>query len=76
MAAEISGGPIGEKRGKMSFLNAEKALRKAAQEKYCLGAYNVDNMESTRALGKATEEERAPIIIEAGEHAVEGIRRK
>jgi len=55
----------------MSLLNTEKALKRATEEKYSICAFNVDTLEYIRAIVQAAEEERAPIIIEAVEQAIE-----
>lgn len=57
----------------MSLLNTEEALRQATEQRYCLGAYNVDTLDYMRAIVQAAEEERTPIIIEAGEQAIKGM---
>lgn len=45
-------------------------LLKAKKEKYCLAAFNFDNLEMLKAIIEACEEENSPVIIMATESAV------
>lgn len=45
-------------------------LHKAQKGKYAIGAFNVNNMEMLQAVVNAAEKERAPVIIQTTENAI------
>jgi fructose-bisphosphate aldolase class II len=55
----------------MPLMNTKEMLKKATKEKFSLCAYNVDTFDYIRAVIQAAEEERAPIIVETVEQAIE-----
>lgn len=55
----------------MSLMNTREMLKKATEEKFSICAYNVDTLDYIRAIIQAAEEERAPIIVETVEQAIE-----
>ena len=48
----------------MALVNTLDMMKKAQQEKYAIGAFNVENMEMVQAVIEAAEEEKAPVIIQ------------
>jgi fructose-bisphosphate aldolase, class II len=56
---------------KMALMNTKEMLKKATEEKFSLCAFNVDTLDYVRAVIQAAEEERAPIIVETVEQAIE-----
>ena len=48
----------------MSFVTSEELLKKANDEGYAVGAFNVENMEMVQAVIKACEELNAPAILQ------------
>jgi ketose-bisphosphate aldolase len=57
----------------MSVLNTEGFLKHATEQRYALCVYNVDTLDYIRAVVEAAEEEKAPIIIETVEQAIEAM---
>ncbi len=55
----------------MSLMNTKEILRRATTQKFSLCAFNVDTLDYVRAVIEAAEEERAPIIVETVEQAIE-----
>jgi len=49
----------------------KEMLLKAKKEKYAVGQYNINNLESAQAFLQAAEEERAPIILAASDRIVD-----
>lgn len=54
----------------MTIVNTKKMLADARLNNYAVGAYNVFNLESIRAVIKASREMNLPVIIQASESAV------
>lgn len=48
----------------MPLVTSKEVLRKARQEGYAVGAFNVFNLESVKAVIAAAERERAPVIVQ------------
>lgn len=48
----------------MSLVNSKEMLRLAQEGKYAVGAFNVENMEMVKAVLKAAEEMKAPVILQ------------
>lgn len=46
-------------------MNAKKWLQKAKDEKFAIGAFNVGNLETFKAIVKASANKKSPIIIES-----------
>ncbi len=57
----------------MPRMNTRAVLAEATQQRFAVCAYNVDTLDYMRAIVAAAEEERAPIILEAVEPALEGM---
>jgi len=55
---------------KIFTTNAE-LLQKAQQEKYAVGAFNLNNMEIAQAIIETAQEERAPVILQASQGALQ-----
>lgn len=54
----------------MAYVNTKKMLAHARLNNYAIGAYNVFNLESIKAIIKACAELNHPVIIQASESAV------
>ena len=48
----------------MAFVSSKEMLKKAQQEVFAVGAFNVENMEMAQAVVAAAEAENAPVIIQ------------
>ena len=55
----------------MTLVSMKEMLLKAKKEKYAVGQYNINNLESAQAFLQAAEEERAPIILAASDRIVD-----
>ena len=49
----------------MSLVNTKKMLEKAYNEKYAIGAFNVNNMEIIQGITEAAAEMNSPLILQA-----------
>ena len=54
----------------MALVGTKEMLKKAQKGKYAVGAFNANNMEIIQAIVEASEEERAPVIIQASQGAI------
>lgn len=54
----------------MAFVPAHELIRRAYEEGYAIGAFNVNNMEIVQAIIRAAEAERAPVILQASQGAI------
>lgn len=52
------------------LVSGKEILQKAHKEGYAVGAFNTNNLESTKAMIQAAEEERSPIIIQTSQSAI------
>lgn len=48
-----------------NFMNARQWLEKAKQEKFAIGAFNVGNLETFKAIVQAAANQKSPVIIES-----------
>ena len=48
----------------MSLVTTNEMLKKAQEEHYAVGAFNVENMEMVMSVLKAAEEMQAPVIMQ------------
>lgn len=55
----------------MALVTMKEILQKASQEKYAVGAFNINNMEILQAVVNAAGEMRSPVIIQVSEGAIE-----
>ena len=55
----------------MTLVSMKEMLLKAKKEKYAVGQFNINNLESALAFLQAAEEERAPIILAASDRLVD-----
>jgi len=55
----------------LTLVSMKEMLLKAKKEKYAVGQYNINNLESAQAFLQAAEEERAPIILAASDRIVD-----
>ena len=53
----------------MSLVNTKEMLKKAYDEKYAVGAFNVNNMEIVQGITEAAAELRAPLILQVSKGA-------
>jgi fructose-bisphosphate aldolase class II len=54
----------------MALVTVAELLKRAEQEEYAVGAFNVNNMEIVQAIAEAAEKERAPVIMQASQGAI------
>lgn len=54
----------------MSYVNLRDMLRKATEEKYAVGAFNIVDPMTTEAVVKAAEAKKAPVIIQTSAKTV------
>ena len=52
------------------LVSGKEILQKAHKEGYAVGAFNTNNLECTKAMIQAAEEERSPIIIQTSQSAI------
>ncbi len=55
----------------MPLVTTKEMLMKAQKEGYAVGAFNANNMEIIQAIVEIAEEERAPVILQASQGAIE-----
>lgn len=48
----------------MPLVTSQQLFRKAQQEGYAIGAFNVENMEMVQAVAAAAEELKSPVIMQ------------
>jgi len=53
----------------MKLVTTKEMFKKAYEEGYAIGAFNVNNMEILQGIAEAVEEERAPLIIQVSKGA-------
>ena len=53
------------------LVHIKEILEKAKAENYCIGAFNVVNLETTLGVARAAVKEKAPIIIQVSEKTIE-----
>lgn len=54
----------------MPLVPVTELLKRAAEGKYAVGAFNVNNMEIVQAIVSAAEAEKAPVILQASQGAI------
>lgn len=54
----------------MAIVSAKEMLKKAHAEHYAIGAFNINNLEWTKAVLQAAEEAKSPVILGVSEGAV------
>lgn len=55
----------------MSLVTSKEMLKKAQKGRYAVGAFNANNMEIIQAIIETAEEEKAPVILQASQGAIE-----
>lgn len=55
----------------MVVVNPKKILRDANRGNYCIGAFNINNMEVLQGIVEAAVEEHSPVIIQTSQGAIE-----
>ena len=55
----------------MALVSVDALLRKAEAGGYAVGAFNANNMEIVQAIAQAAMEERAPVIMQASQGAIQ-----
>lgn len=55
----------------MPLVTTKEMLKKAQAERYAVGAFNANNLEIVQAIIEVAEEERAPVILQASQGAIE-----
>lgn len=53
--------------------NAKKAFSRARDEKFALGAFNIDNQETLIAIAKAAAVKKAPVLVEVSKGEVDAL---
>src|SRR3972149_10966258 len=51
-------------RGRLVFMNAKDWFKKAEEEKFAIGAFNVDNMDIFKAVCLAGKNKKSPVMLE------------
>jgi len=54
----------------MALITGRELLQKAKEERYAVGAFNINNMEILQAITEAAQDERSPAIIAVSEGAI------
>ena len=54
----------------MPLVTSKDLLERAAREGYAVGAFNANNMEMVQAIVETAEEERAPVIVQISQGAI------
>ena len=54
----------------MPLVTSKEVLKKAQAEGYAVGAFNANNLEYVQAIIDAAEEEKAPVILQASQGAI------
>ena len=54
----------------MAFVTTIKMLKEAQKGRYGIGAFNANNMEIIQAIVETSEEEKAPVILQASQGAI------
>ncbi|MCD1294650.1 tagatose-bisphosphate aldolase [Methanocella sp. CWC-04] len=54
----------------MTFATLKEVLDKAKAEKYAVGAFNINNLEITKAIAGAAKAERSPVILAVSPSAI------
>jgi len=54
----------------LGFVSNDILLKKAKKEGYAVGAFNANNMEIVQAIIETAEEEKAPVILQASQGAI------
>lgn len=71
----IKGGRYKEKIDKLKertmLVNTKDMLQKANKEKYAVGAFNFNNMESLQGITRAANDLNSPVIIQTSSSAIE-----
>jgi fructose-bisphosphate aldolase class II len=52
------------------LVTGNEILQKAHEDGYAVGAFNTNNLEMTRAIIEAAEEEQSPVIIQTSQSAI------
>ncbi|MBC8499801.1 MAG: class II fructose-1,6-bisphosphate aldolase [Candidatus Atribacteria bacterium] len=55
----------------MAFVTTKEMLKDAQKGRYGIGAFNANNMEIIQAIIETAEEEKAPVILQASQGAIE-----
>ncbi len=53
------------------LISLSSLLQKAQKDRYAVGAFNVNNLETLQAVMDAAEKEKAPVIVQTSEGAIE-----
>jgi len=54
----------------MPLVTSKEMFQMAMEQRFAVGAFNVNNMEAVQAIAEAAEEERAPVIIQVSQGAI------
>lgn len=52
---------------------ARKAMQRAREQHFAIGAFNIDNMETLTAIAKACQKHKAPVMIEVSQGEVDAL---
>jgi len=53
----------------MPLVNSKEMFKKAYEEGYAIGAFNVNNMEIVQAITEAAKEQKSPVILQVSSGA-------
>ena len=54
----------------MPLVTSKELFQMAMQQRFAIGAFNVNNMEAVQAITEAAQEERAPVIVQVSQGAI------
>lgn len=54
----------------MPLVTSKQMFQMAMEQRFAVGAFNVNNMEAVQAITEAAEEERAPVIVQVSQGAI------
>jgi len=54
----------------MPLVTTRELFKQALEQRFAVGAFNVNNMEAVQAITEAAQEERAPVIVQVSQGAI------
>jgi len=54
----------------MPLVTSKEMFQMAMEQRFAVGAFNVNNMEAVQAITEAAEEERSPVIVQVSQGAI------
>ena len=65
--------PLPLKEVRANCQKARKAMERARIEQFALGAFNLDNQETLKAVAKAAKAKHAPVLVEVSKGEVDAL---